>query len=126
MLFDRTTMILRTALKGLVLRQQAIASNIANVDTPGFQRRRVEFEEQLREQVRALELEETEDWVRLKSFRPRITVDSNGIERNDKTSVDIEAELVALADTNLKHDAIIEQLRQRIGLLRYVITEGRR
>lgn len=126
MLFDRTTIILRATLKGLVLRQQAIASNIANVDTPGFQRRRVEFEEQLREQVRALELEEAKDWVRLKNFRPRITVDSNGIERNDKTSVDIEAELVALADTNLKHDAIIEQLRQRIGLLRYVITEGRR
>ena len=39
---------LGTALDGLALRQQVAADNIANVDTPGFQASRVDFEDSLR------------------------------------------------------------------------------
>ena len=37
----------RTALSGLSRRQEAIADNIANIDTPGYQRREVTFERAL-------------------------------------------------------------------------------
>jgi flagellar basal-body rod protein FlgB len=39
-----TSLALSSALDGLALRQRAIANNIANVNTPGYQARRVEFE----------------------------------------------------------------------------------
>ena len=46
---NRTMNITQLAMNGLVDRQHAIASNIANVMTPGFQRKEVAFESQLAE-----------------------------------------------------------------------------
>ena len=56
---NRTAEITQLAMNGLVDRQHAIASNIANVNTPGFQRKEVAFESQL------AEIQEKED---LKDF----------------------------------------------------------
>ena len=41
----------RQALTGLSRRHEAIASNIANIDTPGYQRREVNFEDALKKQL---------------------------------------------------------------------------
>ena len=45
----------RQALGGLSRRQEAIANNIANVETPGFKRTTVSFESQLRQQLASQE-----------------------------------------------------------------------
>ncbi len=45
---DISTASLRVAANGLAARQSAIAGNIANVETPGYRARKVEFEEALR------------------------------------------------------------------------------
>ena len=44
---DAVSSVLATALDGLSARQNVIADNIANVDTPGFRARAVEFESNL-------------------------------------------------------------------------------
>ncbi|MCF6378244.1 flagellar basal body protein [Nocardioides KLBMP 9356] len=44
---DAVTSVLTTALDGLATRQNVIADNIANVDTPGFRARSVDFETSL-------------------------------------------------------------------------------
>ncbi len=46
-----TSLALESALDGLALRQRAIANNIANVNTPGYHARRVEFESALANSV---------------------------------------------------------------------------
>lgn len=46
---NRTIDITHLAMNGLMERQHAVASNIANVMTPGFQRKEVAFESQLAE-----------------------------------------------------------------------------
>lgn len=46
-----TSMAMESALDGLALRQRAIANNIANVNTPGYQARRVDFEAALSRSV---------------------------------------------------------------------------
>jgi flagellar basal-body rod protein FlgB len=46
-----TSLALESALDGLALRQRAIANNIANVNTPGYHARRVEFEAALSRSV---------------------------------------------------------------------------
>ena len=46
---DRTINITHLGMNGLMERQHAVASNIANVMTPGFQRKEVAFESQLSE-----------------------------------------------------------------------------
>lgn len=46
---NRTMEITQLGMNGLMDRQHAIASNIANVNTPGYQRKEVAFESQLAE-----------------------------------------------------------------------------
>ena len=46
-----TSLALESALDGLALRQRVIANNIANVNTPGYHARRVEFESALAKSV---------------------------------------------------------------------------
>ena len=53
--------ITQLAMNGLVDRQHAIASNIANVMTPGFQRKEVAFESQLAE---IQEREDLKDYIK--------------------------------------------------------------
>ena len=52
MLESVTLSALTSALDGLAERQRAIADNVANVQTPGYHARRVEFETQLLSAVR--------------------------------------------------------------------------
>lgn len=48
---DSVTQVLASALDGVTTRQQAIANNIANVDTPGFRATSVDFETQLKSAI---------------------------------------------------------------------------
>ena len=54
-LSSRASNITHLAMDGLLERQRAIGANIANVETPGYQRKEVAFESQLSEII------ETED-----------------------------------------------------------------
>ena len=58
---NRTIEITKLGMDGLMDRQHAIASNIANVMTPGFQRKEVAFESQLAE---IIEREDLKDYIK--------------------------------------------------------------
>ncbi len=53
MLNSVTTVALTSALDGLALRQRTIANNIANINTPDYQAKRVSFEDALAASVNA-------------------------------------------------------------------------
>ena len=58
---SRTIDILKLGMDGLMERQHAISSNIANVMTPGYQRKEVAFESQLAE---IIEREDLKDYIK--------------------------------------------------------------
>ena len=58
---SRTMEITKLGMDGLMDRQHAIASNIANVMTPGYQRKEVAFESQLSE---IMEKEDLKDYIK--------------------------------------------------------------
>jgi flagellar basal-body rod protein FlgB len=58
---SRTIEITKLGMDGLLDRQQAISSNIANVVTPGYQRKEVAFESQLSE---IIEKEDLKDYIK--------------------------------------------------------------
>ena len=58
---NRTIDITHLGMNGLMDRQHAIASNIANVNTPGYQRKEVAFENQLAE---IQEKEDLKDYIK--------------------------------------------------------------
>lgn len=60
-LSSRTSNITDLAMDGLLERQRAVGANIANVETPGYQRKEVAFESQLSE---IIEREDLKDFIK--------------------------------------------------------------
>lgn len=58
---NRTIEITKLGMDGLMARQHAVSSNIANVMTPGFQRKEVAFESQLNE---VIQNEDLKDYIK--------------------------------------------------------------
>ena len=67
-LSSRASDISHLAMNGLLERQRAIGANIANVETPGYQRKEVAFESQLSE---IIEKEDLKDYIKVQnSIKP--------------------------------------------------------
>jgi flagellar basal-body rod protein FlgB len=115
-----TTAMLKMALDGAALRHQAIAANIANATTPGYQPVQVSFEAQL-EQLRQ-RLEAGEPPLRAQAdLAPNI--ESRGAP-GDTVAVDLEA--AQLAQNVVHYEALIKGLNKRMSILAAAINEGKR
>jgi flagellar basal-body rod protein FlgB len=140
---DPTVKALRTSLSGLQMRQQAIANNIANVDTPGYKAQAVSFEDALQAelagppkrqpQVLQLGLDTTDGRhiplqpiVKTYEAKPVTQMSTDGTMRNDGNTVDVEREMAKLAETQLSYTALGQMTSAKLGVLRTAINEGRR
>lgn len=112
MLNDVSIDALRAALHGLSEREKAISNNIANVNTPYYTARRVEFEGQLRA---ALDRSTDPSGVTPSTFS---TTDPAGLNGNN---VDLVAETVLGAQTQMAYDLAIRATGDRFTLLRTAI-----
>lgn len=128
---------LRFALNGLLARQQVTAANVANVDTPGFKASEVNFEASLRQAVSrtraAGELDRTSNWHLSASGRAEVVDDpievvtnTGTTMRNDGNNVDIDREMVKLAETTIQFSAVSRLVAERYALMRTIVSEGRR
>src|SRR3954469_17106499 len=113
-LFDTTQIGLERALSGASLRQQAIAQNIANVNTPGYRRQDVDFQSDLH-----AAWDEGESSVERVS--PSVAVDQGAVMRADGSSVDIDNEAASQAKNGLQYEAITMVMKVRTTILRTAI-----
>jgi flagellar basal-body rod protein FlgB len=113
-LFDTTQIGLERALSGSALRQQAIASNIANVNTPGYRREDVDFES-------ALQAAWGSGKDGVAQVSPAIGTDPSAVVRQDGSSVDIDVEAAAQATNGLQYEAVSQVIKTRIAILRSAI-----
>lgn len=129
------TRVLEKTLDATTLRNETISQNIANVDTPGYKRKTVSFEEQLKSAL---------DESGVKGFRnhPRhIPIGARNIEdvdlrvtqdqkslvmRLDGNNVDIESEMAQMAKNTIKYDVLTQRISDTFSRLKSVISEGRR
>lgn len=110
----------RKLLDSAVVRHQAIASNIANAETPGYHRLDVssDFATQLRSQLVTGELSSKSD-----SLKPQLVDDPAARSvRPDGNSVDIEHELLAMNRNSVEHQYLTEIITQNIKQLKMAIT----
>lgn len=124
-------MALQKGLEGLSLRYQAIAYNMANVDTPGFQRVEVQFEEALKEALaKASDIPGTSlmpsptFFEIMEGVQPKMVVDDSPPLRLDGSNVDIDQESVALAETSGRYLALAELLSRRYDGIKMAIRES--
>lgn len=113
--------VLHAALRGLTIRQQTTANNIANADTPGFHARVVRFEDRLQQA-----LGEAGSGTTFDQMASPTVVDSPGqVARADGNTVDMDQELLTMTDTTMRYNAVARQLSARLALYESVISDGR-
>ena len=104
-------------------RNEVIANNIANVDTPGYKRKDVQFETFL---MSALTVDSSLDKrvsnIRLDSLNPQVYTDySNLSYRLDGNNVDIDTESANLAENQIRYYALMDSMTQEFNRLKMVL-----
>jgi flagellar basal-body rod protein FlgB len=102
------------ALDLAALRHSLVSSNLANIDTPGYRTRDVDF---------ARELRRASDG--LNGVEPRVQEVRGLIARPDGNNVSLEREGLSLADTQLRYRLSVQLLRAEFRRLLAAINEGR-
>lgn len=121
--------LLKQGLDASALRSKVAANNIANINTKGYKRYTVSFEENLNKTMDSMDLKTTD--VRHinegSSDSPiKINQDNSSSMREDGNNVDIDNEMANQAANTLMYNALISQVNSRLTLERYIINEGRR
>ena len=97
--------LLRNAMQTYNLRMQATASNLANLDTPGYQRMSVSFEEQLQNALHGV-------------ASPRQAHEVHARMQVEDEAPILEDELMEMADTQMRTQLTTRALREHFELTR--------
>lgn len=118
---NNITALLGLALDAASMRQQVIAQNIANVNTPGYQRASVSFESRLASLRADLPRGAAPSLADLASFRPAIEYASG-----PGSEVQLDRELTEMSATVLHQQALLKALNKQLELIGLAINEGKR
>ena len=100
-------------------RNQTINENIANVDTPGYKRKDISFESYLEN---AMNTKDSNGTTQLNRVQPRVYTDNGSLSyRQDGNNVDIDTEMVELAENQVRYNTMITQLNYNFERLKAVI-----
>jgi flagellar basal-body rod protein FlgB len=109
---DVSTSSLKVSVAGLAARQTAIADNIANIETPGYQARKVKFEEALSSAV--------EHGRSPLSVTPSVARSLEPTRLNGN-NVNLDEETLSHIDTTMRYQLTIRALDGKYGLIRDAI-----
>ena len=110
----------RKLLDAAVVRHEAIATNIANAETPGFRRLDVapDFAVQLKAQMAGGEFARTAD-----GLRPQLAEDRGARSvRPDGNTIEIERELLAMNRNVIEHEFVTEIISNNLKQLKLAIS----
>lgn len=106
-------------------RNEVLANNIANVDTPGYKRQDVDFESQLRQALgntRYKSVDAKVSVITSAELQPRIYTDSSGFSyRLDGNNVDIDTESTELAANQIMYNGLITGMNMEFANLKMVM-----
>jgi flagellar basal-body rod protein FlgB len=95
-------------------RHSLLVNNLANVNTPGYKRKDVDFN---------ITLEGEQD--KLGGLGDGAVHTDSGSVRLDGNSVDLESEVMSLSETELRYQALTDMTASYFSSLKNVIREGR-
>ncbi len=100
---------------GTSMRQTAIAQNIANVNTPGYRRKEVDFESVLSGALAA------NDRTAVSRLSPVQRTDVSAPVRADGNSVDMDVEAAGQARNGLMYEALVAVTKARTEIVKSAI-----
>ena len=113
-LFDTVHVALERAIQGSALRHEALAENLANVNTPGYRRQDVDFHSALQAAMPA-------GSDALAAAPITTAVDAAAPMRQDGNSVDVDVESANLAQNALEYEALAQVLRVKGDIIEIAI-----
>jgi flagellar basal-body rod protein FlgB len=116
-LFDTSIVGIEKAMQGSLLRQQVLANNIANANTPGYQRSDVDFQSALA-QAFSSGTPSTSQLDQI-TFSPQAA--ANGAMQVDGNTVDINTENADLSENTLDYQALESVMGTRMSILKTAI-----
>ena len=99
--------VLENYLKLTTTREQAIAANMANVDTPGYHTRDIDFQGELRKAISGV-LNQSEAGSAAAQVNPVVSEVQGLMERPDGNNVNLDREGLLMAETQLKYQLGIQ------------------
>lgn len=101
-------------MSGAALRQSVLANNIANANTPGYQRMDVNFHGALAQAMASGDAGAIESaQFSPQTVRQTMKADGNG--------VDIDTESAAMAQNGLEYESLVSVAKQRLTILQYAM-----
>lgn len=131
---DKTLKALTTALNFRDMKNNLIASNVANANTPGFKAKKIDFEAAL---ARALDVDGQMQMNAtderhfnvggggFNNLEPEIYDNPNGVVSPDGNTVDVEAEMAQMAENKLMFDALVQLINKKMGIMKYAINSDK-
>ncbi|TFJ94659.1 flagellar basal body rod protein FlgB [Lentibacillus salicampi] len=130
-LFSGTIQTLESSLNYASAKNRAISNNIANVDTPGFKAKNVEFRNVLNDEMTAsLESKRTHEkhlpFNHLNTDQPFRTVSRQHTSYNHNgNNVDIDKEMAELAKNQIYYQALADRISGKFNSLKTAVGGGR-
>lgn len=131
-IFSQQIQSLEQALSVGALKQRTHAANIANVDTPNYKSKQVNFQSALegamdRQGLKSYKTAAGHVAFSTESdgFSPSVTVNANTKYKTNGNNVDMDQEMAELAKNQLWFSAVTERINGKFNSLRSVINDGR-
>ena len=124
------------AMTAASMRQEVIANNIANVNTPNYRKKNVEFEDVLAREIYGEKVPEGKlqmvrthrEHLPFKPFNvnavPSVVEDKSTIMRVDDNNVDVDVEMATLAKNQIYYNSLATQMGGYVSKMRNAITSG--
>ena len=110
------------------LRNELLTNNIANVSTPNYKRKDLDFESQLQQQLKHYKYTNLDEKVKktdLSKLKANIYTDlSNYSYRLDGNNVDIDTENVELASEQIKYEALTNSINAEFTRMRQAMGKA--
>jgi flagellar basal-body rod protein FlgB len=105
-------------------RNEVIANNIANVDTPGYKRKDVQFESYLQSELMGDDsLDSRVADANMDALNPTVYTDNASLSyRLDGNNVDIDTESSYLAQNQVRYNTLLESMSQEFSRIRAVLA----
>jgi flagellar basal-body rod protein FlgB len=131
-IFPQSFQLMERALSTATLKQRVISSNIANVDTPNYKSKQVDFQGVLNDALNHQSItsfktssEHLPFSNEVTQFTPKININNKTVNKPNGNNVDVDYEMAQLAKNQLWYNAVTERVNGHINNLQTVINGGR-
>ena len=125
---ENTYNLLTKSMDASSLRSKVIANNIANINTKGYKKFYVTFEDTLKDSMGGDRMKtDNSKHIQTGSNSGQISVkkDESTSMRQDGNNVDIDLEMTNQAANSLMYNALVKQVNSKISLTSYIIRGGK-